>query len=192
MITFERPTFEGLRYICEHLRERDRAEIFATRYVETADALAADTLQCGDFQWMVCLDGVPVASIGAFPAVPNVWTVWAYGTDQWPRVVRALTKHVRRFMAPALMQTSAVRVHCFALKTHTEARNWLEALGARPEHELDNWGKNGQTFILYSWTREGVSGHVLGKWRRRKYPRNQHESRTDEPAGDDGLQRALA
>jgi len=169
-------SYEALFYIAQNLRERDREEINATRWSETPESLAADTFACGNFQWVAYLDDEPVASIGAFPGIPNVWTVWAYGTDKWPKVVKTLTRHVRRFMIPALENTEAVRVHCFAYDGHTDARRWLEALGATPETRLDNWGKNGQRFVLYSWTREGVRSHVQRKWRRaNRGPRSGNE-----------------
>jgi hypothetical protein len=141
----------ALTYICQNLRERDREEVFATRYDESPESLAEQTLMCGDFQWIAWRDGLPVASIGAYPAWPNVWTVWAFGTDDWPRVALTLTKHVQRFMIPALKNSGAHRAQCFALDTHHDARRWLVALGAKEGPRLDKFGKNGQTFVLYSW-----------------------------------------
>lgn len=143
----------GLTYIAKFLRERDREEVFALRYDEDPARLAMDTYNCGDFQWIAYLDGRPVASIGAFPVWPNVWTVWAYGTDDWPKVALTLTKHVRRFMIPGLVNAGARRAHCFAMASHDDARRWLTALGAEEEAKLDNYGKDGQAFVCYSWRR---------------------------------------
>lgn len=150
----------ALLYIAENLRARDREEIYATRWGDDPEQLARDTFAAGDFQWIAWVDGVPVASIGAFPSWPGVWTCWAYGTDDWNKVAITLTKHVRRSMIPTLVEMGAHRVQCHALEKHIVARAWLESLGAEPEVRLDNYGRQGQTFVLYSWrqdtTRKGA------------------------------------
>lgn len=146
------PTFEEALYVAENLRERDRREIFATRWEDDPNGLALDTVAAGGFSWVASYKDRPVAVIGATPRWPKVWTAWAYGTDEWPRVVRRLTKHVRRFMMPALRNAGAIRVDCIALEEHHDARRWLTALGAQQEKTLASWGRNGETFVGYSWT----------------------------------------
>lgn len=141
----------ALEFICCNLRAADREEVFANRWNDDPFALAQDTYNAGDFQWIAWRDGLPVASIGAIPVWPGVWQVWAYGTDDWLKVAVTLTKHVKRFMIPAIENTGAHRAQCFALGSHETARRWLERLGAAPECVLDNYGRHGQTFVLYSW-----------------------------------------
>lgn len=148
------PTFQDMLHIARHLRERDREELFATRYGADPAQLAQDTLRTGGFRWAAYLDGEPVAALGAYPRWPNVWSAWAFGTDKWPHAAITLTRHVRRFMLPALYRSGAIRVDAMALASHTDARAWLEYLGAEPEKELAKWGKNGETFVSYVWTRE--------------------------------------
>ncbi len=148
------PTYEQALYIAENLRERDRQEIFATRYDESIEGLARDTVALGGFSWVALVDGVPVAVIGATPRWPKVWGIWSYGTNDWDKVVLTLTRHALRFMRPALYNSGAIRVDCMALAAHTDARRWLEYLGLRPEKKLDKWGKNGETFVSYCWTRK--------------------------------------
>lgn len=148
------PSYEDTLAICRNLRPRDHEEIFATRWGEDPEELARDTAASGDFRWGAYVDGRPVATIGALPRWPKVWSVWAFGTPEWNKVVLALTRHVRRFMIPAIFHAGAIRADCFALATHEDARRWLEYLGATPEKFLDNWGKNGEKFVCYCWTRE--------------------------------------
>lgn len=148
------PPFQDMLDICRNLRERDREELFATRFGDDPADLANSAVASGGFRWGAYLDGRPVAAIGAQPRWPGVWTAWAYGTDDWPRVALTLTKHVRRFMLPALLRAGAHRVDAFALETHTDARRWLEMLGARPKNILAKWGRNGENFVCYVWTRK--------------------------------------
>ena len=148
------PPRADVEYIVANLRERDRAEIFATKWTTDEAELVEAVLAAGAFQWAAYVNGEPVALIGASPRWPNVWSMWAFGTDKWPLAVRRLTKHAKNFMFPALMNAGAVRADCYALETHEDARRWLKALGAIEEQRLANWGKNGETFVCYCWLRK--------------------------------------
>lgn len=154
------PSYEDMLEICRNLRVRDREEIYATRWEATPEALARDSELTGAFRWAAYLDGRPVAAIGAFPRWPNVWSVWAYGTDDWDKVVLALTRHVKKFMIPALHRSGYVRADCAAMLSHEDARLWLTYLGGKQEKVMDKWGKNGETFVLYCWTRETTKKFV--------------------------------
>lgn len=152
----EEPPYEDVLHIAEFMRERDREEIFATRWNDNPEFVARDVDHSGAFRWAAYLDDEPVAAIGAHPRWPNVWTAWAFGTDLWPKASVTLTRHVRRFMLPALFNAGAVRVDCLALQSNQNACRWLEYLGAFPEKTLDFWGKNGETFVSYVWTRQNA------------------------------------
>ena len=152
------PSVDVVRKICQNLRARDRQEIFATKWTDDPEEVVAGVIASGAFRWAALVDGEPVALIGARPRWPGVWSMWAFGTDRWPEVVRTLTKHAKRFMMPALMNAGAVRADCHALAEHTDARRWLERLGATAETELAAWGKNGQSFVCYVWTRKQLEG----------------------------------
>lgn len=152
------PSYDDMLYIAARLRERDRQEIFATRYGDEPEALAADAANLGAFRWGFYVDGRPVAAMGAVPRWPKVWTAWAFGTDEWSKVAVAMTRHARRFMYPAIKGSGAIRVDCMSLITHTDAHEWLQYLGLRPEKVMDNWGKNGETFVCFSWVRKPTTG----------------------------------
>lgn len=148
------PPYEDVLEVARNMRSRDQEEIFATRWLDAPEDLAASVMSSGAFRWGAYVDGKPVAMIGATPRWPKVWSVWAFGTDEWPRAVRTLTKHVKKFMIPALQNAGAVRADAYALSTHKDARRWLTALGAHVETTLANWGKDGQTFVCYCWLRK--------------------------------------
>lgn len=180
------PTMAALLHICRNLRARDREEIFATRFDEDPVGLAEETYALREFGWVaVASDGEPVAVIGAAPIWPTVWSVYAFGTDRWPEVVRTLTKHARRFMMPALLNTGARRAQCYALYEHDDARHWLKALGANEEHVLEEFGKSGERFVLYAWDRK----EMLDVLRHAKHglPARRRPSQLSGavPAGDD-------
>lgn len=142
-----------------NLRERDRRELSAVRFLDldTAageSALIADVCgRYGDFKWCAIKDGTPVALIGATPRLPGIWSLWAFGTDRWPEVVVTLSRHVKKFMIPAILAAGGKRGDCFAMETHEDARKWLTSLGAVEEAKLASWGKNGENFVCYAWLR---------------------------------------
>lgn len=148
------PGFRDLLFIAEHLRERDREELFATRYGNNVEDLARDATMAGAMRWAAYADEEPVAAFGAVPRWPGVWTAWAYGTDRFPEAILTITRHIRRFMLPALYNSGVHRVDALALAAHTDARRWLESLGAEQEFLLDKYGRSGETFVSYVWTRE--------------------------------------
>lgn len=147
------PPFEDVLQVVRNMRAADRAEIYATLWEEDDEYFARIATLSGGFRWGAYYEGRPIAMIGATPRWPNVWDAWAFGTDEWPKAVRTLTKHVRRFMIPALQNAGAVRVDAHALASHNESNKWLTFLGADPGKPLANWGKNGETFVAYTWLR---------------------------------------
>lgn len=148
------PPFQDVLVVAENMRPRDRDEIFATRWDDAPERVAQDVVNTGAFRWGAYLNGDPVAMLGVHPRWPNVWTAWAFATPEWRKVVIPVTRHVRHFILPALFNAGAHRVDCLALETHKDARKWLTYLGATPEKSLDKWGKSGETFVSYVWTRE--------------------------------------
>lgn len=140
-------------HVARNMREADRREIFATRYGDDPDPVVADLAQVPGFSWVAVRDGEPCAVIGARPIWPTVWGVYAFGTDRWRDVVISLTRHVRRFMVPAIEHAGARRAICYSHAEHREAHAWLRALGATEEIPHPAWGRNGEDFILFSWRR---------------------------------------
>lgn len=145
-----------LTFIASHLRERDAREIFASRWREDPRDLVEDCYLCREFGWIFGKES-PVCAIGAFPVWPGVWSVWMFATDDWKKVAFSVTKHAKKVIFPVLKARSH-RTECRSDERHTTAHRWLEMLGARREHILPHYGKNGENFYLYSWlTPENIS-----------------------------------
>lgn len=146
-------TRAAAEFIIENLRPRDREEIFALRWDNDERAFTEDVMRfAGDMTWAWWRDGVPIALQGAWPMRPGVWSCWAFGTEQWPRVVLSMTKHSRRFIIPALLRARFHRAEAVALAAHTDSRRWIEALGAREEGIRRGFGRHGEDFVCYVWT----------------------------------------
>jgi hypothetical protein len=148
------PDFNDVLFVAERMRACDQEEIYSQRWSDDPAMIAQEVMLSGAFRWGAYKNGVPIAMIGAFPKWPGVWSVWSFGTDRWPEVVKTLASHVQRFMLPALENHGAIRAECHAMASNKPACRWLTFLGAKAEATLDNYGKNGQTFVCYSWTRK--------------------------------------
>lgn len=151
------PPPEDVHWVAANMRDSDRAEIYATQWTDTPEELAAAVVASGAFRWGAYINGRPVAMIGAAPRWPGSWQAWAFGTNEFPRVALTLTRHARRFMQPALINAGARRMDAYALASHAESNGWLRALGATPGNVLDSWGKQGETFVCYTWLRNPIA-----------------------------------
>jgi len=152
-----------VRYIVDRMRERDRQELFALRWDDSAEDLAEAVMSWGEFSWVAGLGNEPIAAIGATLIHPGNWQVWAFGTDRWPEIALSLTRHVRRVMTPALLESGMLRSECKTLDIHTNAHRWLEVLGAEKESENPNYGRNGETFFTYVWLRDKLLSTINTK-----------------------------
>lgn len=134
------------------MRAWDKREIYATRWTDDPVHLAADAASCAPMAWIIGIDE-PVVAIGARPIHPGVWSVFMFATDLWPSVALSTTRFVRRVMIPALRSTGAHRAECRSMEGHAQAQRWLERLGARREATLEGYGREGQNFHVYCWSR---------------------------------------
>ena len=151
------PSYRDVRYVAERMRQWDRREIFACRWDDDAEALAQDTvraLACG-YGYCTSLDQ-PVAVFGAAECWPGVWQVAAFATDEWPRVALGVTRFIRRTLIATLYERGAHRAECRSMEGHHWAHRWLLALGAQREAVHPGYGRAGETFVTFAWSRDDV------------------------------------
>jgi hypothetical protein len=130
------------------MRVADHREIFATRFDEDVEALAADIL-AGDPVGAIitAADGEAVAAIGGTEMWPGCWSVWMFATDRWPEVSTETTRFVRRTFWPVLLRLGLRRGECRSALDHVTAHRWLSHLGGEIEAIYPAFGKSGETFI---------------------------------------------
>ena len=142
---------DKLRHVITHMRERDHKEIYALRFDDDPEKFLEHQIQrMGKMCRIWERDFVPVSVQGVMCERPGVWSMFAYGTDDWRRVVLPMTRWAWRFVIPAMCQV-AQRVECLALRENVDSRRWIESFGARQECVLREYGKNREDFVLYAW-----------------------------------------
>jgi hypothetical protein len=83
---------------------------------------------------------------------PGVVSVWAYGTPKWPTVVKSITRMVIKETIPDLLQRKVHRAEARTMQGRDDTGRWLLSLGATHEALLFEYGRNRETFAVYTWS----------------------------------------
>lgn len=145
-------TLRDLSYVAAHMRKADRAEVEAQ--IDEWSAVNVAAMSFRDFAYVVELNGNPEAAFGCGQVRKGYWIAWSWGTDRLLKCVPAMVKFITQELQPAVYAAGALRVEARALASHRLARRFLERIGGTFRCELPAYGKNGENFILYDWTRE--------------------------------------
>ena len=153
-VTIVPATVRDVTYIAADMRPDDWREIACQVHDGvTPGQIAAAAVAHGE-SYVATLDGQPVAAFGVMPATVNVLTIWAWGTPRTRRVVPAITRFTIADLVPRWLAAGITRVEARSIAGHDAAHRWLRALGTT-ETALPEWGKGGEAFILFAWTRAG-------------------------------------
>ncbi|MER8863238.1 hypothetical protein NKI19_05890 [Mesorhizobium sp. M0751] len=151
-------TLRDLSYIAANLRPEDRAEIDC-QFDDWSPALLALTALQG-FAYVAELDGNPEAGFGAAEQRSGLWIAWSWGTRRTRRCVPGITEFFHAVLGPEVAARGAWRVEARALAANDLALRWLARLGATQRCRLPGYGRNGEDFLLYDWTRTLGENHV--------------------------------
>lgn len=146
-------TLRDLSYIAANLRPEDHAEIDCQFNEWSPTVLAAQALQAGP-AYVAELNGNPEAAFGAGEVRSGLWIAWSWGTKRMKRCVPLVTQFFWEVLGPDIASRGAWRVEARALAANDMALRWLRRLGATERCRLPGYGKNGEDFILFDWTRE--------------------------------------
>lgn len=151
-------TPEMVAHVARNMRPADRVEVHATRWDDDDDQLAREVMSYPTrLRWIACHKDEPVAVIGAVNLWPGSFSVFMFATDNIRHIGLDLTRFAKYSMIPMLLDMGGWRGEARSMASHTEAHRWLEALGAKRESTLRCYGKNGEDFYNYVWTRPDVS-----------------------------------
>jgi hypothetical protein len=138
-----------------YLRACDIVEIEAARGKFVASELAIEIMRAAFKVWFVydkLFRATPIATFGLYRMTPTCAGVFAFGADDWPLVVKGMTRRILRDIMPKAPEWGLHRAECRALKSRQDVRRWLEGLGWREEAVLSEFGARREDFILYAWT----------------------------------------
>lgn len=151
--TIDTATEADIRFVAEHMRERDVEEFMAVSRAESREELVGLlAAQYAGRPDAICarLEGEPVCIGLTIETRPNVITLGFFATDKFPAVAMRVTKFVRRLFD----QYEHAGVHRFeavSIDGYMEAHRWLGLLGLFPESGvLRKFGRGGEDFIQFS------------------------------------------
>lgn len=143
----------AVKHIIQNCRARDRAELEALYgldfTLEHAPAWASQACLLEIFEH----DGQPVAFVAAHRMTHTVCLLSMLATEHWRKVAPAVIKWARRKAMPALYLQGFKRAECRSIDGHPEAIRFLLHLGFEVEGYCKQYGRNGETFILFSFTK---------------------------------------
>ena len=141
-----------LSYIASNLRPEDFAEIDCQFDVWSPAMLAAVSLQ--GFAYVAEVNGNPEAAFGAAEQRSGLWIAWSWGTRRMKRCIPRITDFFFQVLGPDVAAAGASRVEARPLAGNDMAVRWLRKLGATERCLLPGFGKDGQDFLLFDWTRD--------------------------------------
>ena len=129
-----RDDYDGILDVARRMREWDRREIYATRWSQEPEAIVADVQAGTGPSWVARYRGVAAAACGVIAVRPGVWAPWCFGTDDFPRVARLLTRLGKEAILPAVRNAGGHRLEVKSMDGHTDAHRWMETcFGAERE-----------------------------------------------------------
>lgn len=153
-VTIVPATLRDVSYILANLCDADRIELECQVPLQHLSAVCM-----ASEGWVALLDGQPVQAFGSLPATLSVRTLWAFGTARRRRAIPAITRFLRE-QSSRWVRDGVTRCEARAIVGHPTAHRWLLSLGGEAQ-PCKAWGRNGEDFVLYSWTRETWAGVSL-------------------------------
>ena len=146
-------------FIAANMRPQDFAEIGCLweRFDSRMLGIAAMRSAVDGMAWSVWYDGQPAAAYGFSHAAafdPEHWQAWAFGTERFRRCVPLITRHLKSIRL--IVERDCRRLQVITHTEHDIAHGWITAMGAEREGLLRSYGRNGEDFFVYSWTRQKV------------------------------------
>lgn len=157
-------TLHDLEYICLHMRERDKEEIFGILPHDSPIRLAWEAYHMilnmgrGRIAWH---NGKPAAMAAFTENWPGVWQIWSFGTDDYKAAAFPLVRWFRKEANEILSVCKGHRLQCESICGYEEAHKMIEAFGGRAEGPpMTGYGKTGRDYQRFVWL-NGVDDAVL-------------------------------
>jgi hypothetical protein len=154
MITIESPNPVNVHHVFENMRDGNRREFAAVSWNDEPPDYIRDIAIDNPEHFVVVCREKPIAVLGGVEAQPKVWGVMMFATDDVRRIGFSLAKISRDAIIPQMFHLGANRLQCTSPGWFTDAHRWLEFLGFRKESEMPAYGKDGETFFVFSLTRD--------------------------------------
>lgn len=151
--------------VAYRMRVVDYDELVATSFAKNRKELA-DNMSVAISQhpqMFVCSGERPTAVVGWSMTRPGVGQVGMFATDDFRKIAAGVNRFITQELMQDINRYNLHRLECFSLGSHSEAHSWLEWLGLQKEAELESYGRNGEKFVSFAWTRKPGATDI--RWR---------------------------
>jgi len=157
MILIRPATLRDISYVTANLAPADKREVMCqvpdgSKTYELAHAL----LYSGD-AFCAFVGDLPVAAFGTSPITVACYSVWMLGTKHARRVVPAITRELTGGHALDLLDRGVQSLEARSIVGHDEAHRWMIRCGAVRVDPAYPFGKNGELFYTFRWTRDSFA-----------------------------------
>ena len=150
-------TMEHLLYVARHMQVMEKASCSAVMWGGFDPDKLARRFMRTDIRYC-CLDEnhVPVVVGGMDIITPAVGHAWMFGTDDFPKVIREVTRATRKAL-DRMLENDLLRVEVRCLEAHKIAHDWYRRLlgFTEPPAMLRSYGVGGENFLLFARVRGG-------------------------------------
>ena len=147
-------TLMDMDYICLHMRERDKQEIFGLRPHNSPIRLSWEAYHYiinhgrGKIAWH---REKPAAFAAFTEQWPGVWDVWMAGTEDFEAACVPLLRWFRKEANDILTVCNGHRLQCDSRADYERAHKLIETFGGKRECVFRKFGKDGADYIRFVW-----------------------------------------
>lgn len=154
MIQIVPATLRDVSFVLANLRPMDDIELRCqlpdgTKMHDVAYGL----LMAGD-AFAALDDGQPIAVFGTNFMTPGCRGVWALGTRRARRAIPTVTRFMTGEYADELKAAGVHTLEARSHAAHEAAHRWMHSTGAVRVDPCFPYGKNGEPFYVFRWTRD--------------------------------------
>lgn len=156
MIEVKQATPEDVFFVMMRARKRDVEEIMAVTYFQKQIDLATEYAQrYGDFPgaWCYTLNGLPVCIVITYSSHPGVWSIGMFATENLKKIGKFVTESVIRHLFVGMINAGMHRLECKSVVGYDSVHKWLLWQGFKKESICRGYGRNGEDFITFAWTK---------------------------------------
>lgn len=158
-------TLRDASYVMACMRPQDREEVLCQVPDNTVMHEMAYHLLMGSDAYCASYNGQPAMFFGTSQINVACLSVWALGTRHMVRVTPAVTRFMVDELMPRKMAEGYRTMEARSLMTHFQAHKWIIDTGGRASGEPFEYGKDGEKFLLFRWTKDSFEA-IKAKHRR--------------------------
>ena len=144
-------TWDRAVFVSTHMRIDDFREVMANRWDESPYSFAADCMRLpGPKMCCVANDDTPVAIGGIAANIPGVGQAWLVGTDRIGSHGVEMAHACKTLISRLLNDGAMHRIQAFSAEFHSQAHQWLKAIGFSEESRMPRYGKSQENYRVFS------------------------------------------